>query len=57
MLGRETTTHLRLLTPPPSEMHDKTPWVEALLENFQEAHRNTLAHYGRAQRAQKTYYE
>ena len=57
MLGRETTTPLHLLTPPPSEMHDKTPWVETLHENFQEAQRNTLAHYGRAQRAQKTYYD
>ena len=57
MLGREVTTPLLLLTPPPPEMQDRSPWVETLHEHFQEAHRNILNHYGRAQRTQKTYYD
>ena len=57
MLGREVTTPLLLLTPPPPEMQDRSPWVETLHEHFQEAHRNILNHYGRALHTQKTYYD
>ena len=37
MLGREVTTLLQLLTPLPPDARKRTPWVEALHENFQEA--------------------
>ncbi len=57
MLGRETTTPLQLLTPPPPDMIRRTPWVEVLHENFQEAQKRVLAHFGKEQRLQKASYD
>ena len=57
MLGREATTPLQLSTPPPPDAKERTPWVEALHENFPEAHQNVLAHYGKEQRSQKASYD
>ena len=57
MLGREATTPLQLLTPPPPDMTGRTPWVEALHENFQEAQQRVLAHFGKEQRLQKASYD
>ena len=57
MLGREVTTPLQLLTPPPPDAKERTPWVEALHENFQEAQQRVLAHFGKEQRLQKASYD
>ena len=57
MLGREATTTLQLLTPPPPDAKERTPWVDALHENFQEAQQRVLAHFGKEQRLQKASYD
>ena len=57
MLGREATKPLQLLTPPPPDAKERTPRVEALHKNFQEAHQKVLVHYGKEQRSQKASYD
>ena len=57
MLGREVTTPLQLLTPPPPVGPARSPWVDSLHENFSDAHQCVLAHYGKEQRVQKNYYD
>ncbi len=57
MLGREVTTPLQLLTPPPPDVSGRLPWIETLHDNFQQAHANVQQHYGGEQRVQKNYHD
>jgi hypothetical protein len=57
MLGREATTPLQLLTPPPDGVDELPTWVESLQQNFQEAHQRVQEHYGKQQRLQKSIFD
>jgi transposase InsO family protein len=57
MLGREVTTPLQLLTPPPPDVANRAPWVETLHQNFQESYRQVQEHYTKEQRRQKATYD
>jgi transposase InsO family protein len=53
MLGREVTTPLQLLAPPPPDESPRPAWAENLHRKFQETHQQVLEHFGQAQRTQK----
>jgi transposase InsO family protein len=53
MLGREVTTPLTLLAPPPPDAKRRKAWIESLHENFAESHALVRDHVNKAQRTQK----
>ena len=57
MLGKEVTTFLQILTPPPPDGPTRTPWVDSLQANFSDAHQRVLAYFGKEQGVQKNYYD
>jgi hypothetical protein len=57
MMGRDVTTPLQLLAPPPNPISERTPWVDNLAENFEQAHQLVQVHYRKAQKTQKASYD